>query len=250
MRTFGSEYAGGGLGYAQHPNAPKPQGGNVGPEGGVNEFDGNPLRGDNEVNQIYGVYDDCVQLPLSFSDIPTAVFQNKIRLTNNAQEAYVGEADQGAMTFTVEKGYVIGMNVTVGASPVSPEPPNYPPQPPRRFRDSMNVILEEGDSFLMAAGTGKLQLSIIRNQREYVNQGDIDSMVSSYNGRLFWAEAKLTLLKKCKKLGQSTIPEGGDDDGQATIGEGMFVFTDDQRFLLIGMGVLAFGSRYIVKRGS
>jgi len=238
MRTFGSTMGG-------KQTIPNGGGG-----GSTNEFDGNPLRGDSEVDKIYGEYRDCVQLPLSFYEIPTIVFQNKIKLSNNAQEAYVGEFDQGAMTFTVEKGYVVRMTVSVGATPVSPVPPNYPPQPPRRFKDSMSVTLEEGDSFIMGAGPGKLQLSIIRNQREYVNQGDIDSMVNSYNGQLFWAKAELTLLKKCVKLGESTIPEGGDDDGQATIGGGMFVFTDDQRFLLIGMGVLAFGSRYIIKRGS
>ncbi len=235
MRAFGST-----VGTKQLPGnggaKPPPQ----------NVFDGNPLRGDSDADKIYGEYRDCVQLPLSFAEIPTAVFQNSVKLSNNAQTAYVGERDQGALTFTVEKGYVIRMKVTVGASSPQPLRPNYPPHP---FRDSMSVTLEEGDSFLMAAGTGTLQLSIIRNQREYVNQGDLNSMVNAYNGQGFYAQAELTLLKKCVKLGES-IPDTSDDDNAGVVDEGIFVFTDDQRFLLIGMVMLAFGSRYIIKRGS
>ncbi len=109
----------------------------------------------------------------------------------------------------------------------------------------MLVTLEAGDYFDMSAGTSGMQVNIVRNQRNYVNKGDIDTIVNSFHYG-YSVAIKILEVKKCSS-GEGG-PMGNDDTDIDDDDSPSIPMTDDQRFLLIGALVIGIGSRMIIKR--
>ena len=159
-------------------------------EGTSNVFDGDPLRGDDEVNQQYGSYSGCETLTRSINSIPGLVIQGNPSITGNGKGVLVSHFPivpsiefVGAMSFTVPQNYIVKMKVQVRGyvDQFATQQGLLPPQPSQPYEDNILVTLEAGDYFDMSAGNGGMQVNIVRNQRDYVNKGDINTIVNSFH---------------------------------------------------------------------
>ena len=222
-------------------------------EGSSNVFDGNPLRGDDEVAGEYGTYSGCKTLTPSIYSIPGAVVQGNPSITGNGKGVLVSHFPivpsiefAGGISFTVPQNYIVKMNVTIRGyvDQFATDQGLLPPQPSQPYEDNMLVTLEAGDYFDMAAGNGGMQVNIVRNQRNYVNKGDIDTIVNSFHYG-YSASFNISEVKECSsgEGGSMTDDTDIDDDDSPSI-----PMTADQRFLLIGALVIGIGSKMIIKR--
>lgn len=229
---YGAKGNAGGVGTRSNSSSTQVNGGVSGSTSG--QYDGIAIRSDDFLTEIPqgDAYQNCTTQLKSWESIPGVVYSGTAPSPNSDRAVFSSKSPSyGFLAFTVPTGYRVSIKATITAKNAR-APYNL-----RTYNISRNAVLGGGDYVGVGSQTGSADMSIVKNQREYVDSAVLKDLLAKYSEVLVGIQ--INYVQKCDGPGDSDNSDDSDCENGDCGGSGDAPpMTFEQKYFLIGLFVI------------